>query len=228
MGATKPTAAPRRTPSLPSAVRGGPHLAGDYSTTNVKGGGIVRLAGSEYYAAVLGRFDGQRVIVRPDPNAGVLEVLFDGRLLCHAELIRPGDDDKGAAHAHVPRSPNDGAGGAQLRLPPHAAARVALFRSRCSLRARARPWTAGRHHHEPRRNGSAREHPLGHRRRSEERDTPTTRIRAGSARRRTPDVGTAPARGPPIVLPCHGRPARGSATAPTAATHDEAGPLTPP
>lgn len=118
MGAIKRTAAPCPTPSRPSATGARPRRASNNATTIVQGGGIVRLAGSEYHAAALARYDGRRVTVRPTASNAALEVLLDGRLLCHAGMLGPGDDDTRSETATVPPSPRDGSGSAQLRLAP--------------------------------------------------------------------------------------------------------------
>ena len=123
MGAIKRTAALCQTPSLPSVADARSRRAGDPSTTIVEGGGVVRLASGEYHAAALARYDGRRVTVRPTASSALLEVRVDGRLLCHAGLIGPGDDDTGSVPACLPRSPWDAGGSARLRLPPDAASR---------------------------------------------------------------------------------------------------------
>jgi hypothetical protein len=226
MGAIKRTAAPCQTPGLPSTGRARPQRAGDPISTIVEGGGMVRLAGREYHAAALARYDGRQVTVRPTAAGAVLEVRIDGRLLCHAGLVVPGDDDTGSVPAFVPRSPHDGGGSAQLPLRSESAFRW-LGSTRSGVYAEAALATV-RRHHEPRRLRSAREHLLGHPRRSHYPDTPTTRIGPGSARRRTPDVHTARARGPPI-LPSVPRPAaRRRKSGRTTATRNEARPSTPP
>ena len=139
---------------------------------------MVRFAGCEYHAAALARYDGRRVTVRPTAAGAVLEVRIDGRLLCHAGLLGPGDDDTGSVPAFVPRSPHDDGGSARLPLPSEVGSRW-LGSSRSAVDATPALVTAARHHHEPRRPGSAREHLLGHPRRSDEPDTPTTRIGEG-------------------------------------------------
>ncbi len=118
MCAIKRTAAPCPTPSRPTAAGARPRRASNNATTIVQGGGVVRLAGSAYHAAALARYDGRRVTVRPTASDARLEVLLDGRLLCHAGLLGPGDDDTRSAPAYVPPSPRDGSGSAQVRLAP--------------------------------------------------------------------------------------------------------------
>ena len=122
MGAIKRTAAPCPTPSHPSPSGVRPRSAGSNATTIVQGGGLIRLAGNEYHAAALARYDGRRVTVRATASNTVLEVLLDGRLLCHAGLIGPDGDDTGTAPAFMPPSPRDDSGSAQLRLVPSLAA----------------------------------------------------------------------------------------------------------
>jgi len=194
MGAFKRTAAPCQTPGIPSFGEARPHRGGDPFSTIVEGGGVVRLADREYHAAALARYDGRRVHVRPTAAVAVLEVRIDGRLLCHASLIGPGDDDTGSVPACVPRSPRGGGESARLRLPSDAASRR-LGSARSEVYAAAALATVSQHH-EPRRSRSA-QHLLGHPRPSNEQETPTVRTGGGSARRRTPHVLTAPARGPP-------------------------------
>ena len=133
MGAIKRTAAPCQTPDIPSAGGTRPRRAVDPFTTIVEGGGMVRLAGSEYHAAALLRYDGRRVTVRPTAAGAVLEVRIDGRLLCHAGLIGPGDDDTGSVPAFLPRTPHDDGGSARLPLPSEVASRwLGSSSSRCA------------------------------------------------------------------------------------------------
>jgi hypothetical protein len=198
MGAIKRTAALCQTPSLPSVADARSRRAGDPSTTVVEGGGVVRLASGEYHAAALARYDGRRVTVRPTASAAVLEVRVNGRLLCHAGLIGFGDDDTGSVPAFVPRAPRGGGGSARLRLPSDAASRWLGSASSAAYSTLALT-PAGPHHDEP------RQPPIGPRTRPPAPEAilraghPTTKVGAGSARRRAPDLLTAPARGPPVV-----------------------------
>lgn len=167
--------------------------------TIVEGGGVVRVAGREYHAGALPRYDGRRVTVRPTADGAALEVWIDGRLLCFAGLIGPGDDDTGPVPAFVPRSPHDDGGSARLTLLPSESDSRWLGSVRSAVYAAPGLATAAPHHDKPRRTRSAREHRLADPRRSHDSDARATRIAAGSPRHRSPDVLTAPARGPPIV-----------------------------
>jgi hypothetical protein len=164
----------KRTPGLRSPAGARERRAIHNSTTVVGGGGVVRLAGGEYYAAALGRYDGRRVTVRPTANNAGLEVLLDGRLLCHARLIGP-DEDTGSVPAFVAPSPHHGSGGAHLRLPVG-------FAPSCLASVRSGPRSAPvrvrdvRHHAGPRRPWSAGGHLFGRLAPSDQSNTTTTTV----------------------------------------------------